>query len=86
MFASAGKVRRWFCFMGSAIPAICGRRWPLFLSAIMRGKGIADHIADIVGDEIRTLDVQLIKNMRDIGGLGFLVVAAGRMRGEAHAA
>jgi len=24
--------------------------------------------------------------MRDIGGLGFLVIAAGRMRGEAHAA
>src|SRR5471032_2561127 len=53
---------------------------------IARGVGIGDHGTDVVADHVRVLDAQLGQHGADVAGLGFLVVAAGRMRGQAHAA
>jgi hypothetical protein len=39
-----------------------------------------------VRDQRRSLDFQPVEHLRDILGLGFLVVTAGRMRRQAHAA
>jgi hypothetical protein len=51
---------------------------------ILRSEGIAHHIADIMGDKIGPLDLQLVENTRDTAGLGFLVIAIFGMRREPH--
>jgi hypothetical protein len=50
------------------------------------GEGVAHHVAEVVGHEFGTLDVEGIENARDITGLGFLVVIGLGMRRQAHAA
>ena len=52
----------------------------------MGSEGIADHVADIMRDESRLLDFQLIENARDVDTLVLLRVAGVRMRRKAHAA
>jgi hypothetical protein len=52
----------------------------------LRGEGIADHVADVVGDESCAADLQPVQHLRDVVRLRCLVVAAGRMRREPHAA
>ena len=54
--------------------------------AVLRGEGVADHVADVVGDEGGSLDLERIENACNVAGLRFLVVAAGRLGGEPHAA
>jgi hypothetical protein len=52
----------------------------------LRGEGITHHVADIMGDEVAPLDLELVKNARDVATLRFLVVAIFGMRREAHPA
>ena len=54
--------------------------------AVLRGEGVADHVTDVVGDECYALDLERIENAGDVVALRFLVVAAGRLGREAHAA
>ncbi len=53
---------------------------------ILRCKRIADHVADIVGDEIGLRELQLVENARDVAGFRLLVVSALGVRRETHAA
>ena len=53
---------------------------------VLGGEGVADHVADVVRDDVGLLDVKRVQHGGDIAGLGLLVVAAGGMRREAHAA
>ena len=55
-------------------------------AAVLGGEGIAHHVADIVGDEIDLADLQVVQHARNVVSLGLLVVAPGRMCGQAHAA
>jgi hypothetical protein len=50
------------------------------------GEGIADHVADVVSDEIGLFDAEAIEHAGDIMGLGFLVIASFRVGREPHAA
>ena len=50
------------------------------------GKGEADHVADVVGDQVGLARLQRVQDARDVLGLILLVVAAGGLRREAHAA
>ena len=45
---------------------------------ILRGERVADHVADIMGDKIGLLDVELVQHGRDVDALRFLVVAGVR--------
>src|SRR5271169_6620085 len=51
---------------------------------ILRSKRVAHHVADIMGDKVGPLDLQLVENTRDIAALGFLVIAIFGMRREPH--
>src|SRR5712671_1787087 len=51
---------------------------------ILRRKSIADHVADIMRDEVGAVDFQLIKYACHIAGLRLLVKASGGLGGEAH--
>jgi len=53
---------------------------------ILRGERIADHVADVVGDEIGLVDLERVHHPGDVGALRLLVVAALRLRRQAHAA
>ena len=53
---------------------------------MLGGERIADHVADIVGDEIGLFDLERVQHPGDIARLGFLVVSARRTRREADAA
>ena len=53
---------------------------------VLRRQRIADHVADIVGDERRPRDAERIEQPGHVLALGLLVVAALGPRGEAHAA
>ena len=53
---------------------------------MLDGKGVADHVADIVGDEIGAVDLQRVEHAGDIAGLGLLVVAALGLGRQAEAA
>ena len=55
-------------------------------SGCCAAKAIADHVADIVRDEIGPVDLQRVEHARHVAGLRLLVEAAGRLGGEAHAA
>ena len=44
---------------------------------ILRGKGIADHVADIVRDEVGSVDLQCIEHAGHVAGLRLLVEASG---------
>ena len=55
-------------------------------SGYCAANAIADHVADVVGDEIGAVDLERIEHAGDVAGLRLLVVAAGGLRGEAHAA
>jgi hypothetical protein len=37
---------------------------------------VAHHVADVVGDEVRPVDLELVEQARHVVALGFLVVAA----------
>jgi hypothetical protein len=50
---------------------------------VERGEGLADHVADVVGDEIGFPDVEVVEHAGDIAGLGLAAFRVGR---EAHAA
>ena len=52
---------------------------------ILRGKRIADHIADVVGDEIGPVDLQRVHHLRYVARLRFLLVSALWMGREADA-
>src|SRR5262249_54205819 len=49
---------------------------------MQRGKRIADHVANVVGPQRGTLDLDVIKHTRHVTGLGLLIVAVGRFGGE----
>ena len=51
---------------------------------ILRSEGVADHVADIMGDKIGLFDLEFVKNTRDIAALRFLVIAIFGVRREAH--
>jgi hypothetical protein len=38
----------------------------------LRSEGVAHHVADIMGDKIGLLDLEFVKNTRDIAALRFL--------------
>ena len=52
----------------------------------LRREGVADHVADVVGDEVGPVDRERIEDARDVPPLGLLVVAALGPGREAHAA
>ena len=52
---------------------------------VLRGKRVADHVADVVSDEVGALDLQLVEHARDVGGLRLLVEAARGLRRQPHA-
>jgi hypothetical protein len=43
---------------------------------ILRGEGVAHHVADVVGDEVGGLDLEPVEHARDIVALRLLVVTA----------
>src|SRR5262249_32663254 len=49
---------------------------------MLRGKRIADHVANVVGHQRRAVDFDVIKHPRHVAGLGLLSVAVGRFGGE----
>src|SRR5271168_1477296 len=53
---------------------------------VLRSKGVADHITDVMGNKIDLVDLQRIQNTRDVFTLGLLVIPASRPRRETHAA
>ena len=53
-------------------------------SWILRREGVADHVADIVRNEIGALNAECIQHAGDIPALGLLVVTALGTRGEPH--
>jgi hypothetical protein len=53
---------------------------------MLGGKGVADHIADVVGDEVNLVHLQRVEHSGYVLALSLFVVAAGRALGEAHAA
>ena len=53
---------------------------------ILGGKGISDHIADVVRYKIDFVDLQRIEHAGHVLRLGLLVVTAGRPRGQPEAA
>jgi hypothetical protein len=46
---------------------------------MLRHKGVADHVTDVVGDQFNLVDMQRVEQASDIFALGLLVVAACRM-------
>jgi hypothetical protein len=50
------------------------------------GKGVPNHVANIMGDERGPLDLQHVEDARDVAALRFLVVAAGGLGGQTQAA
>jgi len=55
-------------------------------AAVLRGEGVADHVADVVSDEGGSLHLERIEDTCNVAGLRFFVVATGRLGGEPHAA
>jgi hypothetical protein len=55
-------------------------------ATVLRSEGVADHVADVVGDESRALDFEGIEDAGNVAALRFLVVAAGRLGREPHSA
>ena len=53
---------------------------------VLSCKGVANHIADVMCDEVGFVDLQCIEYDGNIFGLGLLVVPTGWLRGEAHSA
>src|ERR1700749_2319811 len=53
-------------------------------TGILRSKRVADHVADIMSNKIRSVDFQLVKNARHVAGLRLFVEASLRLGGEAH--
>jgi hypothetical protein len=53
---------------------------------MLGGKGVADHVADVVGDEVNLVHLQRVKHSGNVLTLSLFVIAAGRALGEAHAA
>jgi hypothetical protein len=53
---------------------------------MLGGQGVADHVADVVGDQLGLLDLQRVHDGGDVLALVLLVVAAFRVGREAHAA
>src|SRR5260370_25440608 len=43
---------------------------------ILRGKSVANHVANIMRDEVNSVDFQLIKHARHVAGLRLLVKAS----------
>ena len=43
---------------------------------MLRREGVADHVADVVRDEVGALDLQRIEHAGDVAGLRLLVEAA----------
>jgi hypothetical protein len=39
---------------------------------MLRGEGVTDHIADVMGDEIGCIDLETIEDPCDVVALGFL--------------
>jgi len=46
---------------------------------MLRRESVANHVTNVVGDELRLFDFQRVENARDIIPLRFLVVTARRM-------
>jgi hypothetical protein len=46
---------------------------------VERGKGKADHVADVMGHEVGAVDLELSENAGHVEGLRLLVEAAGRL-------
>jgi hypothetical protein len=53
---------------------------------ILRRQGIADHVADIVGDKVDLVDAQRIEHARHVDALCLLVKASRGLGGQPHAA
>src|SRR5260370_41340124 len=49
-------------------------------------EGVADHIADVVGDQFDLADFQRVEGACDVFSLRLLVVTTGWMGGQTHAA
>jgi hypothetical protein len=56
------------------------------LRRILRGEGVAHHVADVVGDQLGLVDPEPVEDARHVVALRFLVVAALGMGRQAHAA
>jgi hypothetical protein len=54
--------------------------------AMERGKGVPNHVADIMGDERDPLDPQHVQHAGDVPALRFLVVTAGGLGRQTHTA
>jgi hypothetical protein len=63
----------------ASLPFAAKRPWPPARDALGGGKGIADHVADVVGDKIGLLDAEAVEHARDVAGLGLLAVASFRV-------
>jgi hypothetical protein len=55
-------------------------------AGIFRGERIADHITDVMRDEVGMLDLEGRQHAFNVMGLGLFVVTAGRTSRETHAA
>ena len=53
---------------------------------MLGGKGVADHVADVVGDKVNLVHLQRVEHSGYVLALSLFLVAAGRALGEAHAA
>src|SRR5215472_17061544 len=58
----------------------------LYSLRMLGSKGIADHVADIVGHKVGLVDLERIEHAGDVFGLGFLVVTACGSRRQSHPA
>src|SRR5262245_65990336 len=53
---------------------------------MLSGESVADHVADVVGDEVDMADLQRVEDSGDVLALSLFVVTAGRPLGEDCAA
>jgi hypothetical protein len=53
---------------------------------VLRREGVADHVAEVVGDEVGLVDPQRVQDAGDVVSLRLLVVAVGGTRRARHPA
>ena len=51
---------------------------------MLRSEGVNHHVADIMGDKVGLLNIELVKNTPGVTSLCLLIIAIFGMRREAH--
>ena len=57
---------------------------PVHAVRIFGGKGIADHVADVMGHQVGFIDLERVEHSDDIVTLRLLVVSSARPRRKTH--